>query len=209
MTHGPRPRTVAVVRVVTSTIWPLSPHLQRSTLAQKGALLSHPHSCVIGCQLTPFRQRRAPPGRRPRHEGLALADGRLRPGVHVVQPPDGPAVPLRRLLRHDPRRRGQRRRALPVVRRHAAQPRRGWRVCHTGLEPQTSRSQAGLLLTRVGLALDRAPPDVSALTGGGGGGGGFGGGGGAISAEEMASVVLSEILSPGLLESLGASAEGC
>ena len=61
-----------------------------------------------------------------------------------------------------------------------------------------------LLLTRMGLALNRAPPDVSALTGGGGGG--FGGGA-AVSAEEMASVVLSEILSPGLLESLGALAE--
>ena len=54
-------------------------------------------------------------------------------------------------------------------------------VCHTGLQPQTSRPQAGLLLTRVGLALDRAvtfyqiatkiesvylislPPEVSAL----------------------------------------------
>ena len=28
-------------------------------------------------------------------------------------------------------------------------------VCHTGLEPRTSRAQAGLLLTRVSLALDR------------------------------------------------------
>jgi hypothetical protein len=138
------------------------------------------------------------------------AHGRLRPRVHVVQPPDGPAVPLRRLLRHDPRRRGQRRRPLPLLRRHAAQSRRGWRVCHAGIEPQTSRSQTGLLLTRLGLALDRAPPDVdvSALTSGGGGGGGGGFGGGAtVSAEEMASVVLSEILSPGLLESLGVLAE--
>ena len=28
-------------------------------------------------------------------------------------------------------------------------------VCHTGLEPQTSRPQAGVLLTRLSLALDR------------------------------------------------------
>ena len=30
-------------------------------------------------------------------------------------------------------------------------------VCHTGLEPRTSRHQAGLLLTRASLALDRLP----------------------------------------------------
>ena len=30
-------------------------------------------------------------------------------------------------------------------------------VCHTGLEPQTSRPQAGLLLTRLSLALDSSP----------------------------------------------------
>ena len=30
-----------------------------------------------------------------------------------------------------------------------------WPVCHTGLEPRTSRPQAGLLLTRLSLALDR------------------------------------------------------
>ena len=48
-----------------------------------------------------------------------------------------------------------------------------------------------------------APPDISALTGVGGGGGGHA----PVSAEEMASVVLSEILAPGLLESLGVLAE--
>ena len=30
------------------------------------------------------------------------------------------------------------------------------RVCHAGFEPQTSRPQTGLLLTRASLALDRA-----------------------------------------------------
>ena len=33
-----------------------------------------------------------------------------------------------------------------------------WRVCHTGLEPQTSRPHTGLLLTRASLALDRRLP---------------------------------------------------
>ena len=45
-----------------------------------------------------------------------------------------------------------------------------------------------------------APPEVPALAGLNGGGGPT------VSAAEMASVVLSEILAPGLLESLGASA---
>ena len=35
-------------------------------------------------------------------------------------------------------------------------------VCHTGLEPRTSRTQAGLLLTRLSLALDRARSFTSA-----------------------------------------------